>query len=71
MTVRLRARLERNWETRRGARPENAPGEWRHRGITARRTAYFPRPAATGHGCVLYHRYDGHYGLVTATPGSR
>jgi len=25
----------------------------------------FFRDAATGRGCVLYHRYDGHYGLIT------
>lgn len=26
--------------------------------------------AETGRGCVLYHRYDGHYGLVTPAPTS-
>lgn len=25
----------------------------------------FFQDAATGRGCVLYHRYDGHYGLIT------
>lgn len=25
----------------------------------------FFRDAASGRGCVLYHRYDGHYGLIT------
>ncbi|MER7506609.1 sigma 54 modulation/S30EA ribosomal C-terminal domain-containing protein [Nonomuraea pusilla] len=28
----------------------------------------FYADAATGRGCVLYHRYDGHYGLITPTP---
>ena len=27
----------------------------------------FFRDAGTGHACVLYHRYDGHYGLITLT----
>lgn len=27
----------------------------------------FFRDAATDRGCVLYHRYDGHYGLITPT----
>jgi hypothetical protein len=38
MASRLRARLERsarNWEARRGSRPTDAPGEWRHQSIPA------------------------------------
>jgi len=30
----------------------------------------FFRDAETDRGCVLYHRYDGHYGLVTPAPTS-
>jgi Sigma 54 modulation/S30EA ribosomal protein C terminus len=48
MASRLRARLERstrNWEARRGSRPADAPGEWRHQSIPAHHPSYFPRPA--------------------------
>lgn len=48
MASRLRARLERstrNWEARRGSRPTDAPGEWRHQSIGAHHPSYFPRPA--------------------------
>ena len=48
MAGRLRTRLERsarNWEARRGSRPADAPGEWRHQSIPAHRPSYFPRPA--------------------------
>ena len=49
MASRLRARLERsarNWEARRGSRPADAPGEWRHQSIPA----HHP-----GGGCWLAH----------------
>ena len=48
MASRLRVRLERsarNWEARRGDRPADAPGEWRHQSIPAHHPSYFPRPA--------------------------
>jgi len=48
MASRLSARLERsarNWEARRGSRPADAPGEWRHQSIPAHHPPYFPRPA--------------------------
>jgi hypothetical protein len=48
MASRLRVRLERsarNWEARRGGRPADAPGEWRHQSIPAHHPSYFPRPA--------------------------
>src|SRR5208282_180668 len=48
MAGRLRARLERaarDWEARRGSRPADAPGEWRHQSIPAHHPPYFPRPA--------------------------
>src|SRR5439155_4001231 len=48
MTSRLRTRLERsarNWEARRGSRPTDTPGEWRHQSIPAHHPPYFPRPA--------------------------
>jgi len=47
MASRLRVRLERsarNWEARRGSRPADAPGEWRHQSIPAHHPSYFPRP---------------------------
>ena len=48
MASRLRVRLERsarNWEARRGSRPADAPGEWRHQSIPAHHPSYFSRPA--------------------------
>jgi hypothetical protein len=48
MTSWLRTRLERaarNWEDRRGARPTDIPGEWRHQSTPVGHPPYFPRPA--------------------------
>ena len=45
MASRLRARLERsarNWEARRGGRPTDSPGEWRHQSIPARHPSCLP-----------------------------
>jgi len=73
LRVRL-GRAARNWAARCGTVPAAGPGEWRHQAIPAHRPAYFPRPAGqpftffadagTGRGNVVYHRYDGHYGLL-------
>lgn len=49
MAARLRAQLDRlapDWEARRGSRPQETPGEWRHQSVPARRTPYFPRSLA-------------------------
>ena len=38
--------------------------------VLSGRPFVFFRDAATGRGCVLYQRYDGHFGLVTPAPMS-
>jgi ribosome-associated translation inhibitor RaiA len=49
MADRLRSRLvrtARNWETRRGARPTGAEGEWRHQSLPARPAGHDEVPPA-------------------------
>ncbi|WP_236795428.1 sigma 54 modulation/S30EA ribosomal C-terminal domain-containing protein [Amycolatopsis sp. GM8] len=49
--------------------PRLTPGQAAGRLDTTEMPYRFFRDTATGRGSVLYRRYDGHYGLLTATPG--
>jgi hypothetical protein len=45
--------------------PRLTPREAAHRLEATRWRFVFFRDVASGRGCLLYHRYDGHYGLIT------